>query len=256
MNIIVCVKAVMAKAPIGSAVRSSETCLLNPFDRAALELALQLRDAHGGKVTALSMGPDTIVPILLETRAFGADRAVLVSDPALAGSDTLATSTALAAALGTLAPYDLLLFGARTSDSDTGQVGPQTAVLLDLPLITGAHSLQINDGVLTVKRRLDGYLESYEANMPAALTVSPKAVAVRDLPLMGIQTAFEQQRVDLLRLEDLNLSVDEVGESGSPTRVVSLRRIERKRRCELIAGTPSEQVETLVKRLADSGLMG
>ena len=138
MHIIVCIKSVVIDAPRGKTVRTADTCALNPFDRPALEVALQLKEKHGGSVTVMSMGPPTAETALREALAAGADRAVLLCDPAMAGSDTLATSTALCAGVSGLAPFDLLLFGTRTSDSDTGQVGPQTAVLLDLPMVTGA----------------------------------------------------------------------------------------------------------------------
>src|SRR4030065_2112942 len=91
------------------------------------------------------MGPDVACLSLYGAMALGVDRAVLISDPALAGSDTLATSTALGAAVMKLRPFDLILFGTRTSDSDTGQVGPQTAVRIGLPIITGVNHLEHMD---------------------------------------------------------------------------------------------------------------
>ena len=143
LNIIICIKSVVLDAPNGKVVRTPDTCALNPFDRPALEMAIKLREEAGGKVTAISMGPESGSLALYEALAMGVDQAVLISDQALAGSDTLATSTALGAAIRKLAPFDLALFGTRTSDSDTGQVGPQTAVLLDIPLITGASSITL-----------------------------------------------------------------------------------------------------------------
>jgi electron transfer flavoprotein beta subunit len=97
LHIIVCIKSVVVDAPRGKIVRTADKCALNPFDRPALEVALQLKEKHGGSVTAFSMGPPTAEAILRETLAAGADRAVLLSDPALAASDTLATATALCA---------------------------------------------------------------------------------------------------------------------------------------------------------------
>ena len=126
----------MLEAPTGRSIRTSETCDLNPFDRPCIDMALRLRKEMGGTVTALSMGPDSCAFAVCDAMAMGVDRGVLLSDPALAASDTLATTTALAAAIRKLAPYDLVLFGTRTSDSDTGQVGPQTSVLLGIPMVT------------------------------------------------------------------------------------------------------------------------
>ena len=120
MHIIVCIKSVIVEAPKGKIVRTPDKCAFNPFDRPALEAALQLKADHGGTVSVLSMGPPSAETSLREAMAAGADRAVLLCDPALAGADTLATATTLCAGINHLAPFDLLLFGSRTADSDTG----------------------------------------------------------------------------------------------------------------------------------------
>jgi electron transfer flavoprotein beta subunit len=255
-HIIVCIKSVVLDAPNGLVVRLPETCALNPFDRPALEMALRLRDEYDGKVTVLSMGPESGAIALYEAMAMDVDRAVLVSDPALAGSDTLITSMILEAAIWKLKPFDLILFGTRTSDSDTGQVGPQTAMRLDLPLVTGVYSLAKKDSVLTVERRMDEYMEKYEVNLPGALTIHPSVAGVRDSTLMGIEAAFITRPFERLSLFDLGLSSDKVGESGSPTKVVSMSRISRKRKCEFITGSVEEQADNLVSRLKESGHIG
>jgi len=126
VHIIVCIKSVVRSAPGGQAVRTPDNSELNPFDRPALEAALQIREALGGTITALSMGPQVNTEALAEAQAMGIDKGVLINDSALAGSDTLVTSRVLAAGIAKLAPYDLVMFGMRSSDSDTGQVGPQT----------------------------------------------------------------------------------------------------------------------------------
>ena len=114
LRIIVCIKSVLLDAPNGQVIRLPEKCALNPFDRPAIEMALELREKNGGSVTALSMGPEVASLALYEAMAMGVDRSVLISDPALAGSDTLATSRALGAAIMQLKDFDLLLFGTRT----------------------------------------------------------------------------------------------------------------------------------------------
>ena len=124
MRIIVSIKSVVTRAPKGKTVRSAHHCTLNPFDRPAIETALRLKEAHGGTITAVSMGPASAKAALSEAMAMGVDRAVLACDPAFAGGDTLATATTLAAVVTYISPFDLLLFGTRTADSDTGQVGP------------------------------------------------------------------------------------------------------------------------------------
>jgi len=255
-HIVVCIKSVMMKAPAKALVRSPDALELNPFDRPALETALRMREERGGTVTALSMGPDCSAVALLEAKAMGVDRMVLLCDPALSGSDTLATSTALGAALKKLAPFDLVLFGTRAADSDTGQVGPQTAVLLDLPLVTGVHSIVWQEPGLVVERRADGFLERFALTLPAAMTIHPSAVQPRDIRLYGIESAFEEGTVESWNLSNLGLSPEQVGWAGSATRVPSWKRVSRERTCALLSGTPEEQVNELVDRLVQTGLVG
>jgi electron transfer flavoprotein beta subunit len=256
LHIIVCIKAVILTPPKGKLVREADSLSLNPFDRPALEVALRMKEERGGTVTALSMGPEASASALYEAMAMGVDRMVLLCDPALAGSDTLATSTALEALIKKLSPFDLVLFGTRTADSDTGQVGPQTVVLLDLPMVTWVHSIDWADADLHVKRRADGFHEEFELSLPAALTVHPRSVKPRDIGLSGIELAFEQGEIEKRTLADLDISPDQVGWAGSPTRVPTWTRVTRERKCEFISGTTEEQVEALVGRLVESGLIG
>lgn len=255
MHIIVCIKSVVTVAPKGKIVRTADKCALNPFDRPVLELALQLKEKHGGSVSVLSMGPPTAEASLREALAMGADRAVLLCDPALAGSDTLATSTALGAGVQYLAPFDLLLFGTRTSDSDTGQVGPQTAVLLDIPMLTGAVRIEGADDRLIVERRVDGFMEVFEVRLPAALTIHPTAATPRDPALGGIADAFGDRPVETLSIAQLGLDPQRVGEAGSPTRVCSIVPVAKDRSCQWIEGPPIAQAEALVRQLVDAGLL-
>lgn len=256
LNIIVCIKSVVIAVPDRKVIRTPESCDLNPFDRPALEAALRLRETYGGTVTALSMGPEASTFSLLEAIAMGVDRSVLVCDPALAGSDTFATSTALASAIKKLAPFDLILFGTRTADSDTGQVGPQTAVLLDLPLVTSVYSIEQMDTGLRIKRRADALWEKFELSLPAVLTIHPSSAQPRDVGLSGIESAFEEGEVENWNLTDLGLSPDQVGEAGSYTRVLSLVRVKKERKCEFLSGTTEEQADELIRRLGESGLIG
>ncbi len=253
MNILVCIKSVVTEAPRGKIVRTADKCAFNPFDRTALELAVQLKEKYQGSVTVLSMGPPTSEMALREALTVGADRAVLLCDPVLAGADTLATARALAAALKFLSPFDLLLFGTRTSDSDTGQVGPQTATLLDLPMLTGAIKVQKEHGRLTVQRHVDDFIETYEMDLPAALTVHPTAAAARDAGLGSFAVAFDEQSVENLSAEQVGLDPKTVGISGSPTLVLSVKPVNKDRTCEWIEGTPARQAEELIHRLANSG---
>jgi electron transfer flavoprotein beta subunit len=256
LHVIVCIKAVRLEPPQGQVVRSVDSLELNPFDWPALEVALRIKEERGGTVTALTMGSEDSAFVLYEAMAMGVDRGVLVSDRSLAGSDTLATSTALAAAIKKLSPFDLVLFGTRTADSDTGQVGPQTAVALDLPMVTGAQSIQWTDSGIHVERYADGFREEFKLSLSAALTIHPRSVLPRGLRLSGIELVFEEGEVEKWGLAELDLSPDRVGWAGSATRVPSWKRVTRERKCEFISGTPNEQVEELVSHLKKSGFIG
>ncbi len=255
-HIVACIKSITLAAPGEQMVRREDTSELNPYDRPVLEAALRLRELHGGSVTALSMGPPSSLSALSEARAFGVDREILICDPALAGSDTLATSTALGTGLQKLMPFDLVLFGVRTADSDTGQVGPQTSVLLGIPFIGMVHHLEWEKGVFRVERVADHFVEKYEVGTPAAFTIRPSAFAPRDIGLSGIGQAFESQRIERWDLSDLGLGPDQVGDAGSPTRVISMKRVKKTKKCEFLTGDAREQAHELMKRLSASGAIG
>lgn len=256
LNIIVCVKSVVLEAPDGIVMRTYDSCALNPFDRPAIETALRLREENGGHITALSMGPEAACLGLYEALAMGIDRAVLISDPKLAGSDTLATSTALGSAISKLGPCDLIMFGARTSDSDTGQVGPQTAVFLGLPLVTGVFHIQGNGPSLSVERRMDEFLEKYEITLPGVFTIHPSACRPRDSSLMEIEEAFTNKSIEKMSIDQLELSPGQVGNAGSPTRLLAMKKVKRERKCDFISGSVEEQAEELTRRLRETGLIG
>ncbi len=256
LHIIICIKSVVTSAPGGRVVRTADNCILNPFDRPAIEVALKLREKNGGTVTAITMGPETGSIALYEALALGVDKGVLVTDRAFAGSDTLATSKTLAAAIEKLKPFDLVIFGARSSDSDTGQVGPQTAVYLNIPVITGVRRIELTDKSVKVDRVIDEFEEEYEMTLPGAAAIDPKAVDVRDTALSMVEKAFRNDVLEKLNLSDLELSIEGLGEKGSPTKLVSMSKIRKKHKCEFIEGSPDEQADELVKRIKAGGYIG
>lgn len=256
MHIIVCVKSVVLKPPTGRLVRTAANSALNPFDRPAVETALRLKESVGGSVTVVSMGPPSARAALLETLALGADRGVLLCDAAMAGGDTLATSRVLAAGIRHEDPWDLVVFGMRTADSDTGHVGPQTAVILGIPLVAGVRQVEPTGTGLEVERRMDGFSERYAMDLPGALTIDPAAVRPRDPSLAGLQEAFENDSVAVLDLAALGLDPGTVGEAGSPTRVVAMRKQRKERTCRMLAGDALEQADQLVRLLDAKDLIG
>ncbi|MEA3470114.1 MAG: electron transfer flavoprotein subunit beta/FixA family protein, partial [Thermodesulfobacteriota bacterium] len=144
----------------------------------------------------------------------------------------------------------------RTYDSDTGQVGPQTAVFLDIPLVTGVSSLNYEKPSLFVERKVDGFKEEYNLSLPAALTIHPASVKPRDIPLGGIEEAFEERKIETWTLDDLSLDPKLVGSKGSPTEVVSMKKMVRERKCEFLEGTAEEQAEALIDRIKETGIIG
>ena len=169
-----------AMTPEGTVNRAALPAIFNPEDLNALEAALRLKDAvEGSTVHILTMGPQRAADIIRDAMFRGADGGYLLSDRKFAGSDTLATSYALSCALRRIAP-DLIVAGRRAIDGDTAQVGPQVAEKLGLPQVTYAEEvLEIREGALVVKRRLEHGVETVECPLPAVVTVNASAAECR-----------------------------------------------------------------------------
>lgn len=222
MNIIVCVKQVPDVSEIavdekGRLIRQGVPGMLNPLDRHALEAALQIKEQHDSTITVISMGPLQARLVLSECLAMGADSAVLISDKAFSGSDTLATSRTLAAAIRTLGRFDLILCGCQSSDSDTGQVGPQIAEYLGIAQATYVTQVIVAGHHIQVQRELDDHCEVLQLELPALITVvrcnEPRNPSVRNT-IKARKTAIR-----IVTLPDLGIPVQEVGDRGSATRV-------------------------------------
>jgi len=200
--------------------RSGEGAL-NSFDSHAVEEALRLRDAGGeGEVVAVSMGPEKALDSLRKALAMGVDRAVLVSDDALAGSDLVATSAALAKALER-EQADLVLFGQQASDSDGAVLWAAVADRLRAPMISQAAELTLSDGSIRGKRQTEFGYDVIEAPLPAVVAVSDAINEPRYPSLKGIMGAKRKPQ-ETLSLGDLGLDSDEAGEGGSKTEVYGL----------------------------------
>src|SRR4030043_1442864 len=170
MDIIVCIKQVVAGDQVKidpqthSLVRTTECSYMNPFDLFALERAVQMKKEYSGSVTALTMGPKISEEVLREALAIGVDRAVLLSDPRFSASDTLAPSYVLGMGIRKIGKFDLILCGMRTTDGDTGQIGPQLAEELDLPHISAVEKVEGEKGPFRVERVCDGFREIIEVS--------------------------------------------------------------------------------------------
>jgi electron transfer flavoprotein beta subunit len=260
MNIIVCIKQVVVGDQVRidprtrSVVRSAEFSRMNPFDLFALDMAAQLKRDYSGSITAITMGPKISEEALWEALSLGADRAVLLSDSRFAAGDTLATSYVLGMGIRKIGPFDLVLCGVRTTDSDTGQVGPQLAEDLDIPHVTGVEKLERRADLFRVERVSDGFREVLEAPSPSLFTVSPKA-EVRFPSLVEIQDAFSKYEIECWNLEDIGADPNQVGNAGSRTWVEELVPAPQQKSCAFIQGDPRQQAQSLFTRLIDKGLL-
>ncbi|MBC7288072.1 MAG: electron transfer flavoprotein subunit beta/FixA family protein [Armatimonadetes bacterium] len=227
MRVVVCIKQVPATDEVRidpqtkTLIREGVPMTINPLDDYALETALRIKDAVGAEIIAISMGPPSAEQVLRHALGMGCDEAVLLSDRAMAGADTLATARVLAAAVRKVGDVDLVVCGDHSSDGDTGSVGPQVAELLGLPQVTFALSAQVEDGVLRVRRLLPGVIETVEVPLPALITVLKSPERVRRPNLLRLRRAQERQ-ISVWGVQELGLDRHEVGMYGSPTKVLDL----------------------------------
>jgi len=200
--------------------RSGEGAL-NAFDANAIETALRVKESEGdGEVVIVSLGPDRAMDSLRKALAMGADRALLVSDEAAAGSDLVATSRALAAALERESP-DLVLFGQQSGDSDGAVLWAAVAERLRLPMVSQAAELEIAGGKATVKRQTEFGYDRIEAPLPAVVAVSDAINEPRYPSLKGIMGAKSKPQ-DTATAADLGLDAGAIGEASSKTEVLAL----------------------------------
>jgi electron transfer flavoprotein beta subunit len=260
MNIIVCIKQVIVGDQVKidphthSLVRSAEFSRINPFDLFALQMAVQLKKEYSGSITTVTMGPEISKEVLWDALAIGADRAVLLSDPRFATSDTLATSYVLGMGIRKIGEFDLILCGMRTTDSGTAQVGPQLAEELDVPHVTGVEKMERKKNLFRVERTSDGFREILEVSAPALFTISSKTV-VRLPSLIEIQDAFTKYSIECWNLEDLNTDPTKVGSAGSCTWVEELIPIAQRKTCVFLEGEPRQQARSLFSKLIEKNFL-
>jgi electron transfer flavoprotein alpha subunit len=261
MKIAVCIKWIPVvsrmkfDAETRRIVREGVPSEVNNWDIVAVQRAAELREEFGGTVTAITMGPPQARDGLARCIAQGADEALHISDMALAGSDTLATSRVLAAALRR-GEYDLILFGNFSVDAETGQVGPEVAEMLGLPQITGASKLDVVGGTtVRAERNLDDAVEVLEVALPAVVTVAD-GVAGDAFPGREALTAAKERDIPELTIADLGLTADEVGVAGSPTWVADIRIQESGREPLIIEEVPvADAAAQVVALLKERGVL-
>ncbi len=238
MKIVVCLKQVPDTNQVkidpvtGTLVREGVPSIINPEDKNALEEALRLKDENGATVTVISMGPPQAEAALREAMAMGADDAILISDRAFAGADTLATSYALAGALKKL-DYDLILAGRQAIDGDTAQVGPEIAEHLAIPQITYVEKVDVEGDTLKVRRALENGYEILKVQTPCLLTAIKELNEPRYMNMKNIFGVFDKE-VKVWSADDIDVDKALLGLKGSPTKVKRSMTKEAKGQGEVI----------------------
>jgi electron transfer flavoprotein beta subunit len=224
MHIIVTIKQVPDTHEVkidpktGTLMREGVPSIINPEDKNAIEEAIRIKEDHGhADITALSMGPPQAETALREALSMGVDRAILLSDRAFAGADTLATSYVLSVAIKKIKKYDLILCGRQAIDGDTGQVGPQLAEALALPQATFAEAIQVQGKRVIVRSHFDSVTRVIEMDTPALITVSNRINRPRYKTMNGVLRAFRDKEVITWTKDDLKLNPMRIGINGSPT---------------------------------------
>ncbi len=261
MNIIVCIKQVPGTTKVkidpktNTLVREGIKNILNPFDTYALEEGIRIKERYRGKVTAITMGPPQAEEVLREAIALGVDQAILLSDSAFAGADTLATAYTLARAIDKLNPPDLIICGRQTIDGDTGQVGPELAEMLGIPFLAYVSKIEnIESGYMRVQRMVEDGHEVIETTLPAVITVV-KEINIPRLPSLRGLAKAKSAVLPVWTAQDLGVDKNMVGLSGSATRVIKIFFPQRERRGELLQGDLETQVESLIDKLRDAKLI-
>lgn len=255
MRFIVCIKQVPDTTSVkidkrtGRLIREGIPTIINPEDKNALEAALSLKEKYEGEVIVISMGPPQADEALREALAMGADRAILLTDRAFAGADTMATAYSLGSTVKKIGEYDLILCGRQAIDGDTAQVGPQLAEFLKVPQITYVSELNIEENKVVAIQELEDKRVRWEASLPALLTITSEANKPRYPSAYGIMDAYREKEVETWEKKHLDIDEERIGLEGSPTSVKRIFSPEPKGKGEIIKEEPKESAEILFNRL-------
>ena len=255
MNIVVCVKQVPDTTVVkidpktGTLIRDGVPSIINPEDKHALEAALQLKEAHGGKVTVVSMGLSMAKAALREALCMGADEAILLTDRVLGGADTLATSKSLAGVIKKL-DYDIVFAGRQAIDGDTAQVGPEIAEHLNIPQVTYVQDVKVEGDSLIVNRALEDGHQIVEVKTPCLLTAIETLNEPRYMNVANI-FATNDNDIKVMSADDIDVDKSELGLKGSPTKVKKSMTKEVKGAGELVKEGPKEAAAYVLGKLKE-----
>ena len=255
MKIVVCLKQVPDTTVVkidpktGTLIRDGVPSIINPEDKHALEAALQIKDNYGAHVTVISMGPPQAKNALREALCMGADEAILLTDRAFGGADTLATSKTIAAAIREL-EYDIIFAVRQAIDGDTAQVGPEIAEHLNVPQVTYVQDVKVDEDGLIVNRALEDGYELIKVKTPVLLTAIEELNHPR---YMNVQYIFDtvDKEVEMMTAADIDVPVEELGLKGSPTKVKKSMTKEAKGAGEIIKESAPEAVAYVLGKLKE-----
>jgi electron transfer flavoprotein alpha subunit len=229
--------------------------VISAFDLRAVSLAMDLKSLHGAETTVITLGPPQARESLEQALAMGMDRAVHITDRAFAGSDTLATARALAAAIKR-GKFDLILLGKYSLDAETGQVGPEVAELLGVAQIAGVRKMEIDGRIVKAERESDEGFDEVEAAMPVLLTCAERVAQPIKLKPRAAEQA-KSKNIETASLKDLGASASDFGLEGSPTWVAEIRAVETPvTKCKFIdASDPERAAADVIAELDKAGAL-
>jgi len=265
-NMIVCVKQIAdPEAPAGS-FRVDEAAnqvvaaggvsqVVSPFDEQAVEAALRIKDTHGGKITAISLGKNFVMDVIKKPLSMGSDDLVLLQDAAFEGADSRSTAYALAMASKKVGEYDVIFCGRQAADWDAGQVGSGIAELLGIPSVTVAKKVEFLDGKVKVERvTSDGY-EVIEVSTPVLITISNELGEPRYPKLKGIMAAAKKE-VPTWTAQDIGADASQLGAAGTRIKLLKVFQPVKEGKCEIIEGeSPEEAAANLALKLREAKLL-
>lgn len=256
MKILVCIKQVpdtkngVVFNPDGTLNRGAMDKVMNPDDKAGLEVALQIKEKTGAEITIVSMGIPDAADVIREAYAMGADKGVLITDRVLGGADTWATSSTIAAGIRNL-EYDLIITGRQAIDGDTAQVGPQIGEHLGIPVISYAAKVEIDGDYVIVDRQFDDRTHKLKVKMPCLITALSETTTPRYMTPGGIFDAFEKEVTTWGRADLKDLDDGDVGLAGSPTKIAKASDKVRKGAGEQVTLDPQESVKYIMDKLTE-----
>jgi electron transfer flavoprotein beta subunit len=259
MNIIVCVKQVIdleqirIKPDSRQPVLDGLPVLFGDFDKCALEESVRIKEKLGGKVTAVAAGSAKLKDTIKEALAIGADEAIILTDPAFQGSDTMGSARLLAKAVEKIGEYDLILLGDGSDDNYSSQVPPRLAELLNLPQVASVREMEVLEGKVRAVRDLEDALEVIEVDLPAVISVTSELNTPRLPPLSAILKAGRKP-LHTWGPDDLGVTADSVGPGVSTVEVLSNLAPVQDRK-EIVFEDAEEGVVELVKALHREGVL-